>query len=196
VNEFVDQCRQEWRRLGVPDPIANEMAADLTADLDEAEAEGASPEDVLGNSAFDPRRFAAAWATARGVAGNSIPERRSPWRSPWAIAIGVLGVLVVVVVGALLLVVVLRGGSVAVVAHRFVMGPGPIGALPPRPGRIVFAGPLGPAFGPTQVVGAGVRLLAVLLFLVGVAGVVGLGVLTVLHRSTRFGSRRFPRLGG
>ena len=43
------------------------MAADLTADIEEAEAEGGSAEDVLGNSAFDPRRFAAAWAGARGV---------------------------------------------------------------------------------------------------------------------------------
>jgi hypothetical protein len=47
VSEFVEECRREWRRLGVPDPIANEMAADLTADIDEAEAEGGSAEDVL-----------------------------------------------------------------------------------------------------------------------------------------------------
>jgi hypothetical protein len=60
VSEFVEECRREWRRLGVPDPIANEMAADLTADIEEAEAEGGSAEDVLGNSVFDPRRFAAA----------------------------------------------------------------------------------------------------------------------------------------
>src|SRR5580704_7406911 len=74
VSEFVEECRREWRRLGVPDPIANEMAADLTADLDEAQAEGGSPEDVLGNSAFDPRRFAAAWAVARGVTGPPPPD--------------------------------------------------------------------------------------------------------------------------
>ncbi len=73
MNEFVDECRREWRRLGVPDPVANEMAADLTADLEEAEAEGGSPEDVLGNSAFDPRRFAASWAAARGVTSSSAP---------------------------------------------------------------------------------------------------------------------------
>ena len=48
MSEFVEECRQEWRRLGVPDPIANEMAADLTADIEEAEAEGGSAEDVLG----------------------------------------------------------------------------------------------------------------------------------------------------
>ena len=42
MNEFVEECRREWRRLGVPDPIANEMAADLTADIEEAESEGGS----------------------------------------------------------------------------------------------------------------------------------------------------------
>ena len=31
MNEFIEECRREWRRLGVPDPIANEMAADLAA---------------------------------------------------------------------------------------------------------------------------------------------------------------------
>jgi hypothetical protein len=49
VNDFVEECRREWRRLRVPDRVANEMAADLKADLDEAEAEGASPEAVLGS---------------------------------------------------------------------------------------------------------------------------------------------------
>ena len=68
MNEFVEECRQEWKRLHVPDPIANEMAADLEADLKEAEAEGASPEEVLGSGAFDPRSFAASWAAERGVA--------------------------------------------------------------------------------------------------------------------------------
>ncbi|MHB1925558.1 MAG: hypothetical protein ACYCSJ_12790, partial [Acidimicrobiales bacterium] len=68
MSSFVEQCREVWRRLGVPDPVANEMAADLTADLDEAEAEGGSLEDVLGNSAFDAPGFATAWAQARGVA--------------------------------------------------------------------------------------------------------------------------------
>jgi hypothetical protein len=53
--EFIEECRREWRRLGVPDAIANEMAHDLTADIEEAEAEGGSAEDVLGNSLFEPR---------------------------------------------------------------------------------------------------------------------------------------------
>jgi hypothetical protein len=67
VNEFVEECRREWKRLRVPDAVANEMAADLAADLDEAEADGVSAEAVLGSGAFDPRSFAAAWAAERGV---------------------------------------------------------------------------------------------------------------------------------
>jgi hypothetical protein len=41
VNEFVDECRREWKRLGVPDPVADELAGELRADLDEGESEGA-----------------------------------------------------------------------------------------------------------------------------------------------------------
>ncbi len=67
MSQFVDACRQEWRRLGVPDPAANEMAADLEADLIEAESEGVSAEEVLGNGAFDPRSFAESWAKERGL---------------------------------------------------------------------------------------------------------------------------------
>jgi hypothetical protein len=33
MSEFVEQCRREWRRLGVPDPLAEEMATDLASDL-------------------------------------------------------------------------------------------------------------------------------------------------------------------
>ena len=55
MNEFIDECRVEWRRLGVPDPIANEMAADPAADIEEAESEGDSAEDVLGNGRVRPQ---------------------------------------------------------------------------------------------------------------------------------------------
>ena len=68
MNDFVEQCRREWKRLGVRSAVADEMAAELTADLDE----GASPEEVLGSDAADPASFAAAWARERGV----IPRRR------------------------------------------------------------------------------------------------------------------------
>jgi hypothetical protein len=79
MSDFVEQCRSEWKRLGVPDPLAEEMAADLTADLADAQAEGVSAEELLGSSVFDPRAFAASWAAERGVvppAGRAKSRRR------------------------------------------------------------------------------------------------------------------------
>jgi hypothetical protein len=74
MNDFVEQCRREWRRLGVPDPLAEEMATDLGSDLREAEAEGLSAEELLGSSVFDPPSFAAHWAAERGI----VPKPPSP----------------------------------------------------------------------------------------------------------------------
>lgn len=88
MSDFVEQCRSEWRRLGVPDPVAEEMATDLASDLGEARAEGVSAEEFLGSSVFDPRSFAASWAAERGVIpapssrGNATADRSSSWRSP------------------------------------------------------------------------------------------------------------------
>jgi hypothetical protein len=89
MSDFVEQCRREWKRLRVPDPVANEMAADLAADLTEAEAEGVSAEEVLGRSAFDPRSFAASWAAERGVIPSAIisaPQQESASRLPLVLA--------------------------------------------------------------------------------------------------------------
>jgi hypothetical protein len=102
VNEFVQECRREWKRLRVPDPVADDMAAELTADLDEAAAEGGSPEEVLGRTASDPRSFAAAWAGERGlVPPQSLTARlRRRSRLPMAIA----ALTIVAAVGAALVV--------------------------------------------------------------------------------------------
>ena len=54
MSDFVEQCLQEWKRLGVPDPLAEEMAADRRPRTEEAEAEGAPPTSSSG-AAFDPR---------------------------------------------------------------------------------------------------------------------------------------------
>ena len=106
MSEFVEECRREWKRLRVPDPIANEMAADLVADLNEAEADGASPEEVLGNAAFDARTFAATWAMERGLVEHG-------WRESWREKIrtrpvGAIVLLVVVLAAA--------GAAIGVVA--------------------------------------------------------------------------------
>ena len=111
MNEFVEECRREWKRLHVPDPIANEMAADLEADLKEAEAEGASPEEVLGSGAFDPRSFAASWAAERGVAQPTAAPVSQP--TPRARPRRRLGVLAVLAGSALVGFVVLVGAALA-----------------------------------------------------------------------------------
>jgi len=97
VSQFVEECRREWKRLGVPDPVANEMAADLEADLQEAEAEGASAEEVLGSSAFDPQAFAASWAAERGVIQPApVTGIRSRRRSRMPAAISVFALIAII----------------------------------------------------------------------------------------------------
>jgi hypothetical protein len=107
VSKFIEECRREWKRLRVPDPVANEMAADLAADLQEAEAEGASAEEVLGSSAFDPRSFAASWAAERGVIRPAPSRDRLPRRPPRLAAIAAV---IITVIGAVL-VIAPRPGS-------------------------------------------------------------------------------------
>jgi hypothetical protein len=103
VSRFIEECRREWKRLRVPDAIANEMAADLAADLAEAEAEGASAEDVLGDAVFDPRAFALSWAEERGVVAAA--PVRSGMRPSTALALVAAVLVLVAVVGAALVVV-------------------------------------------------------------------------------------------
>jgi hypothetical protein len=103
VNEFVEECRREWRRLEVSESLASEMAADLQADLEEAEAEGVSAEEVLGSGAFDSRSFAAAWAAERGVVGRPSRRRGRLWSSRVPAAVTVLALVVAVLGAALVL---------------------------------------------------------------------------------------------
>jgi len=85
MSAFVEECRQEWKRLGVPDLLAEEMATELESDLAEAQADGVSVTEILGES--DPRRFAANWAGERGLVSEPVPpkrRRRRVW--PWVVA--------------------------------------------------------------------------------------------------------------
>ena len=191
MSEFVEECRREWRRLRVPDPIANEMAADLTADLEEAEAEGGSPEDVLGNSAFDPRRFAAAWAQARGVAGPPVLEAPRRWRTPVAIAVALLLGLVAMLAAVALLVGV-RGHSFSVAVRRAAVSAGPMQIFGPGPARSVR---IGPPFLGSQIDGVS-HPLALVLLAGGVLVMVGLGLIAAFFWSPWSGHRRDRRDGG
>jgi len=102
MSDFVEQCRLEWRRLGVPDPLAEEMAADLAADLGDAEADGVSAEELLGSSASDPRSFAASWAAERGIV-PAPPSRGSARRRPFVLAAFTAVAALTLIVAALLL---------------------------------------------------------------------------------------------
>src|SRR5262245_45761822 len=102
MSEFVEQGRLEWSRLGVADPLAEEMAADLASDLEEAETEGVSAAEYLGSSASDPRSFAASWASERGII-PAPPGREKGRRRPLAlVAFSALAAIAVVVASLLL----------------------------------------------------------------------------------------------
>jgi hypothetical protein len=171
--------------LRVPDAIANEMAADLAADLAEAEAEGASAEDVLGDAVFDPRAFALSWAEERGVVAAA--PIRSGFRPSTALAIAAAVLVLVAVVGAAL-VVVDRPGAFGVrlaasgqqhfaIRPRIAfIRPGFVPALrlgPPRVAQSFFVGPQAP-----DTAQAGVALLFVAL----VGGVILAAVTWLLRR--------------
>ena len=102
MSDFIEQCRAEWRRLGVDDPLAEEMAADLAADLNEAEAEGISAEEYLGWGASDARSFAASWARERGIVPEP-PVARGGRRKPVALVAFTALAALALVVAALLL---------------------------------------------------------------------------------------------
>src|SRR4051794_34326398 len=91
MRAFVEECRQEWKRLGVPDLLADEMATELEFDLTEAEADGVSAAEVLGES--DPRRFARNWASERGLVSEQPPQKSRKRLWIW-VAVGLVVLLV------------------------------------------------------------------------------------------------------
>jgi len=139
MSDFVEQCRREWRRLGVADPVAEEMAADLASDLGEAEAEGVSAEELLGSSVFDPRAFAASWAGERGIIPVP-PSRGNARRRPLVlVAFTALATITLIVAALLLLTGQPRVSLVATRPTRaHLPSPPPAIVVPPGPGRQVL----------------------------------------------------------
>jgi hypothetical protein len=158
MRRFVEECQKEWNRLGVSQATANEMAADLEADLAEAEADGVSPEEVLGNGYFDARAFAAEWARERGVvdpvAKTRIAATHAPVR-PLMLALIALVSGIVAVVGLLIVVGRRSSSTFAVVSFRHAVA---------RPLRAMFvhSGQFG--------LGAPIAALGLLLLVAGVVG--------------------------
>jgi hypothetical protein len=173
MNTFITACRKEWARLGVPEAAANEMAADLEADLAEAEADGVSPEHVLGNGYFDPASFAASWATAAGITDEAPVSTADGHRRRWVYVVGALTSFAVGLLGLVLLVGI-RHGAVGI-SKRALFGPGfQISPIPRVPAQFmkpsnVFAVESSHAF-----VGVGLVLL--------VAALVGIGTVLWLWK--------------
>jgi hypothetical protein len=122
MNDFVEKCLREWRRIGVPDAIANEMAADLDADLRDAAADDVAPEEVLGNGIFDAPSFARSWAAARGVIPPApVPVLRKDAQRGIAV---ILAALAVVGIGLLTLVILHPAARRVTVSRAGFFGPG------------------------------------------------------------------------
>jgi hypothetical protein len=167
VNQFIEECRREWRRLRVPKALADDMAAELETDLAEAAAEGISPAELVGT---DGRSFAQSWAGERGI-------RRSSRRS-----------LVVLAVLALLVCLATVGATLAISAPR--------SSSPAEPITLVFPPPKGTVHGPIRVKAnpADVRYVSstneddtirTVGFILLVAGLGGAAVVTAVSLTTR-----------
>ena len=186
MNQFVEECRREWKRLRVPDLVADEMAADLAADLEEAESEGISAEELLGSGASDARSFAASWAAERGVLPP--PRWTATLRARSLVLTAIAALTVIAAIGAALVLLASPDASpTAAIAvppeFAAARAPATITAIrvPPPP---IFADPRAPLavwIKPdgrgvvlAQANGSGVELNQVgsILLIVGIAGII------------------------
>ena len=190
MNDFVEQCRREWKRLGVPGSVAEEMAAELAADLNEAEADGVSARELLGNAATDPRSFAASWADERAVIPLAGSTPGLPRRTLVLAAIAAL-TIIITAVGAGLVLLASPQASAPQAASDVPLeaaAPTAIRAVAPRPpppdgselwitsdGRVTV----------TPIGGSGVEIhtFGSILLILGIAGVIA--SLLLLLRSSR-----------
>lgn len=190
MNQFVDECRREWKRLRVPDLVADEMAVDLSADLEEAEVEGVSAVDLLGGAGAEPRSFAAAWAAERGVI-PSAPLAARLQRSLVPVAMAAL--TIVAAVGAALVIF----ASPHAAAHIATM---PVPPLSPYPTKSEVAtqawvvakahGRFLVAFPPARAGGVDIHRVGSILLIVGIVGVILSTPLLFWSSSRRFRTAR------
>jgi hypothetical protein len=196
VNQFVEECRREWKRLRVPDLVADEMAADLAADLKEAEAEGASPEEVLGSGASDPRSLAASWAAERAVIPPPSLTARLRRRSLIYAAIAALAIIAAI--GAAL--VLFASPSASAPAGAIWVAappPHPTNARSVKREAVVLAkanGSVVVTFPPTQAAGVDIHRAGSILLIAGIVGVI-LSVLLLFWLSLKSRATKAPPLG-
>ncbi|WP_043262684.1 hypothetical protein [Streptomyces sp. CT34] len=81
VDDAIHQAVETWRRLGVDEVVAEEMAEELAADLTAAAADGRSVADYIGG---DIETLATSWAVERGL----LPVHRRLKETAFAAATG------------------------------------------------------------------------------------------------------------
>lgn len=94
IDTIVRDCRRYWLDTNVPRSVADEMQTELEAHLREAQAEGRSPESVVGPNVS---AFAEEWARETRVPGVAKPLVSAPNPRMWAYAL-LAGVGVVVAI--------------------------------------------------------------------------------------------------
>jgi hypothetical protein len=155
MKRFVEECRREWQRLRVPAADADEMASELEADLAEAQADGVSEEELLGQ---DAPTFAASWAAARGTG------RRRPRLLLAALAVS----LAILITGAAL---ALFGGPAHTVSgvNPVTVALGPPPASNPTTAGVTWISRTADFAPPTRT-GGGTRTAGEVLLIVGLSG--------------------------
>jgi hypothetical protein len=162
--------------MRVPTPLADDMAAELTADLEEAASEDRTVEDVLGHAAVDPRSFAEAWAAERGLG-----RRRSARRKRAVLLAALAAFIALGLVGASLALFDSESHPVRTA------GPKPATfVLPPRPPQAQAARVtlISAWAGPTDRSSDDESNLGVVLLLAGLGGTATLTFYSLWRRST------------
>ena len=146
------------------------MAADLAADLKEAEAEGASAEEVLGSSATDPRSFAASWAAERAVIPPPRLTARLPRRSLMLAAIAAL--TVITAVGAALVIFASPQASARMAAIHVPPPPTPVRAALTGTVWVEGGGDIVLTLPQAQGPGVEIHTVGSILLIVGIVGII------------------------